>query len=296
MRKTVGIIGLGLLGGSLAKGLTKLGTYRIIGYDHLPEVCKEALKDKVIEDIADGPGQVISQSDIVVFAMPPDINAQTLVKYKDLFRPGTLVTDVSSTKKHVIKAVEDCLPADVHFVSIHPMAGSEKGGYAMAKADLFQNCAWIILEDRQSPHWNEGNAKELEVMGQKLGGRIEWVPMAKHDHLLATVSHMPHVVAAMVTTVAGNDQYGDLRLRLAAGGFRDITRVAGGTPSMWREIISGNRKEVLWALDALEGQIEEIKQMLTKDPSGQALESYLTRARTIRKHFQEIIDNTANPK
>ena len=87
-----------------------------------------------------------------------------------------------------------------------------------------------------------------------------------------------------------------MRLRLAAGGFRDITRVAGGTPSMWREIISGNRKEVLLALDALEGQIEEIKQMLTKDPSGQALESYLTRARTIRKHFQEIIDNTANPK
>lgn len=284
MKRKVGIIGLGLLGGSLAKGLVKYTDYEVIGYARRSEICEQALADKSVIGAYTDPKQVVAEADILVFALPPDTNARLFEELAPLIQPRTLITDVSSTKTNFARTVKQNLPAGVKFVSIHPMAGSEKGGYAMAKADLFKNCTWIVLEDDVNCGWDAADAEELAHMGELLGGRVERIRMEDHDCFMATVSHMPHTVAAMIATVAGGDEAGDLRLRLAAGGFRDITRVAGGNPAMWREIITGNRTEVVRALSDLEQQISIIKNLLLTEDDDK-LESYLNDAKHIRDKF-----------
>ncbi|MBE6079567.1 MAG: prephenate dehydrogenase/arogenate dehydrogenase family protein [Veillonella sp.] len=284
MKRKVGIIGLGLLGGSLAKGLAKFTDYEVIGYARRPEICEAAMADKVVARAYTDPKQVVAEADILVFALPPDTNARLFEELAPLIRPRTLITDVSSTKTNFARTVKQNLPAGASFVSVHPMAGSEKGGYAMAKADLFKHCTWIVLEDDVASGWCEAGAAELTRMGELLGSRIERIPMSMHDGFMATVSHMPHTVASMIATIAGGDEYGDLRLRLAAGGFRDVTRVAGGNPAMWREIITGNRTEVVRALSDLEQQISIIKNLLLTEDDD-TLESYLNDAKHIRDKF-----------
>lgn len=284
MQRKVGIIGLGLLGGSLAKGLAKYTDYEVIGYARRPEIAAQAEADKAVVRAYTDPKEVVEEADILVFALPPDTNARLFEELAPLIRPRTLITDVSSTKTNFACAVKQHLPVGAKFVSIHPMAGSEKGGYAMAKADLFKNCTWIVLEDDVEAGWDAKEAAELAEMGKLLGSRVEHIPMSVHDGFMATVSHMPHTVATMIATIAGGDEYGDLRLRLAAGGFRDITRVAGGNPGMWREIITGNRTEVVRALSDLEHQISIIKNLLlTADDD--TLETYLNDAKHIRDKF-----------
>lgn len=126
MKRKVGIIGLGLLGGSLAKGLAKYTDYEVIGYARRPEICEAALVDKVVARAYTDPKQVVAEADILVFALPPDTNARLFEELAPLIRPRTLITDVSSTKTNFAGTVKQHLPEGAKFVSIHPMAGSEK--------------------------------------------------------------------------------------------------------------------------------------------------------------------------
>lgn len=287
MKRTVGIIGLGLLGGSLAKGLASHPDYEVIGYARRSHIGAQAMADGAVKAAYTEARAVVEQADILVFALPPDTNARLFEELAPYIQPRTLITDVSSTKVNFARTVKQYIPMGAHFVSIHPMAGSEKGGYAMAQADLFKDCTWIVLTDESEPSWSEAGAQELVAMGEYLGGRVEQIAMKDHDGFMATVSHMPHTVAAMIATLAGGDAHGALRLRLAAGGFRDITRVAGGNPAMWREIITSNRQEVVRALSQLEEQILHIKNLLlTSDDD--TLETYLKIAKTIRDDFSHL--------
>ncbi|MBS4914274.1 MAG: prephenate dehydrogenase/arogenate dehydrogenase family protein [Veillonella sp.] len=286
MSRTVGIIGLGLIGGSMAKGLSGSSNYRVVGYARRQSVCDKAVADGGVHEASTDLETVIRQSDIVVFALPPDTNGEVFKTCIPFFKDGALITDVSSTKRNFAAVVHAHIPAHAKFVSIHPMAGSEKGGYEMATPHLFAGCTWIVLNDTD-PSWSEEGAQELAAMGAHLGSRVEYINMAEHDGFMAAVSHMPHLVAAMVAKVAGGDEQGDLRLSLAAGGFRDVTRVAGGLPSMWREIIGGNRLEVANALNALRREVDALEDMLQRDDEA-ALEQYLIEAKEIRDKFSNM--------
>ena len=225
---------------------------------------------------------LIENSDIVVFSLPPDTNARLFTEMAHLFRPGQVVTDVSSAKENFVRAVYDSIPKGTIFVSVHPMAGSEKGGYEVSHKNLFKGMGWIVLEDKASDVYNEEVAQELAEMGRAVGSRIEFVDIYAHDAYLAMVSHMPHLLASILTQVSGGDELGELRMKLSAGGFRDCTRVAGGLPSMWREIIYGNRHNVIEGLSQIESEIKRVKEILSQEDEGQALESYLERGREIR--------------
>jgi len=271
MSKTVGIIGLGLLGGSLAKALKAYTEYEVVGYARRQEVCDAAIQDGVVK-----------AAYIVVFSLPPDTNARLFTEMAHLFRPGQVVTDVSSAKENFVRAVYDSIPKGTIFVSVHPMAGSEKGGYEVSHKNLFKGMGWIVLEDKASDVYSEEVAQELAEMGRAVGSRIEFVDIYAHDAYLAMVSHMPHLLASILTQVSGGDELGELRMKLSAGGFRDCTRVAGGLPSMWREIIYGNRHNVIEGLSQIESEIKRVKEILSQEDEGQALESYLERGREIR--------------
>ena len=294
MSKTVGIIGLGLLGGSLAKALKEFTEYEVVGYARRQEVCDAAIQDGVVKAAWTEVEPLIKNSDIIVFSLPPDTNARLFTETAHLFRPGQVVTDVSSAKENFVRAVYESIPKGTVFVSVHPMAGSEKGGYEVSHKNLFKGMGWIVLEDKASDVYSEEVAQELADMGRALGSRIEFVDIYAHDAYLAMVSHMPHLLASILTQVSGGDELGELRMKLSAGGFRDCTRVAGGLPSMWREIIYGNRHNVLEGLTQIESEIEHVKAILSQDDEGQALESYLERSREIRNKLPYLTGQIKN--
>lgn len=294
MSKTVGIIGLGLLGGSLAKALKEYTEYEVVGYARRQEVCDAAIQDGVVKAAWTEVEPLIKNSDIVVFSLPPDTNARLFTETAHLFRPGQVVTDVSSAKENFVRAVYESIPKGTVFVSVHPMAGSEKGGYEVSHKNLFKGMGWIVLEDKASDVYSEEVAQELADMGRALGSRIEFVDIYAHDAYLAMVSHMPHLLASILTQVSGGDELGELRMKLSAGGFRDCTRVAGGLPSMWREIIYGNRHNVIEGLTQIELEIEHVKAILSQDDEGQALESYLERSREIRNKLSYLMGQIKN--
>ena len=272
MSKTVGIIGLGLLGGSLAKALKAYTDYEVVGDARRQEVCDAAIQDGVVKAAWTEVEPLIENSDIVVFSLPPDTNARLFTEMAHLFRPGQVVTDVSSAKENFVRAVYDSIPKGTIFVSVHPMAGSEKGGYEVSHKNLFKGMGWIVLEDKASDVYSEEVAQELAEMGRAVGSRIEFVDIYAHDAYLAMVSHMPHLLASILTQVSGGDELGELRMKLSAGGL----------PSMWREIIYGNRHNVIEGLSQIESEIKRVKEILSQEDEGQALESYLERGREIR--------------
>ena len=294
MSKTVGIIGLGLLGGSLAKALKEYTDYEVVGYARRQEVCDAAIQDGVVKAAWTEVEPLIKNSDIIVFSLPPDTNARLFTETAHLFRPGQVVTDVSSAKENFVRAVYESIPKGTVFVSVHPMAGSEKGGYEVSHKNLCKGMGWIGLEDKASDVYSEEVAQELADMGRALGSRIEFVDIYAHDAYLAMVSHMPHLLASILTQVSGGDELGELRMKLSAGGFRDCTRVAGGLPSMWREIIYGNRHNVIEGLTQIESEIEHVKAILSQDDEGQALESYLERSREIRNKLPYLTGQIKN--
>lgn len=294
MSKTVGIIGLGLLGGSLAKALKEYTEYEVVGYARRQEVCDAAIQDGVVKAAWTEVEPLIKNSDIIVFSLPPDTNARLFTETAHLFRPGQVVTDVSSAKENFVRAVYESIPKGTVFVSVHPMAGSEKGGYEVSHKNLFKGMGWIVLEDKASDVYSEEVAQELADMGRALGSRIEFVDIYAHDAYLAMVSHMPHLLASILTQVSGGDELGELRMKLSAGGFRDCTRVAGGLPSMWREIIYGNRHNVIECLTQIESEIEHVKAILSQDDEGQVLESYLERSREIRNKLPYLTGQIKN--
>ena len=294
MSKTVGIIGLGLLGGSLAKALKEYTEYEVVGYARRQEVCDAAIQDGVVKAAWTEVEPLIKNSDIIVFSLPPDTNARLFTETAHLFRPGQVVTDVSSAKENFVRAVYESIPKGTVFVSVHPMAGSEKGGYEVSHKNLFKGMGWIVLEDKASDVYSEEVAQELADMGRALGSRIEFVDIYAHDAYLAMVSHMPHLLASILTQVSGGDELGELRMKLSAGGCRDCTRVAGGLPSMWREIIYGNRHNVIEGLTQIESEIEHVKAILSQDDEGQALESYLERSREIRNKLPYLTGQIKN--
>lgn len=295
MKQTVGIIGLGLLGGSLAKALKAYTDYDVIGYARRQAVCDQALTDGAVTKASTDVGTIIEQADIVIFALPPHTNGRVFCDHCHRLRPGQIVTDVSSCKEALVQVIYEHLPKGVAFVSIHPMAGSEKGGYGESSKNLFQQMGWIVLTD-DHPAYDEQVAEQLAQMGRAVGSRVEWLPMALHDNYLAMVSHMPHMMASIMALVAGGDADGVTRMKLSAGGFRDSTRTAGGLPSMWREIIYDNRYNVSLALQAVMQEIQHVQTLLDQDDGGAGIEHYLMRAKTVRDRLPLITGISKNSK
>lgn len=295
MSKTVGIIGLGLLGGSLAMALKAYTDYEVVGYARRQEVCQKALADGAVSQAWTDVDSLIAHSHIVVFALPPETNAHLFREKAHLFRPGQVVTDVSSCKDVFAQAVYDTIPEGVTFVSVHPMAGSEKGGYEEATKDLFQKMGWIVLDDPERGAYDAAVADELAAMGAALGSRVERIPLCMHDKCVAAISHMPHAMASIIATVAGGGPEGELRMRMSAGGFRDATRVAGGHPGMWREILMGNRENVMFWLDEVGKHVALVKDMFERHDN-EALEAYLAEAKAIRDKWPVLMQMKKNTK
>ncbi len=277
-KSNVAILGLGLMGGSLGLALVRAG-YTVSGWDQSSEVIKEAFRSGAINQLSYDFKEAISEASIIFIATPVDLIPGTIESCLPFARPGTIFSDLGSIKKSILEKVFEFLPSSYHFVGGHPMTGSEQRGISAADPFLFQNAAYLIIEDpRTSP---EAIALVVELI-ESTGAQIINLLADEHDRIVGMVSHLPHLIAVTLAKTAGvadNDYPGTLSL--AAGGFRDTTRIAMGAPEVWQGIILGNIDQVLNAIDAFQNELNHLKEILN---SGAKLQfaQFLKQARETR--------------
>ena len=243
------VVGVGLIGGSLGMALRARG-WRVTGRDTDAARLARALEIGAIDEAGDG-----RDAEITFVATPV---SAVVEEARKALAAGGLVTDVASVKASIVAAVDDA-----HFVGGHPMAGSEQLGLDGADPNLFEGATWVLTPTETT---DPGAYTRLRDVISSLGANVVAVSPLDHDGLVAVVSHVPHLTAAALMTLAseGAEEHAAL-LRLAAGGFRDMTRIAAGHPGIWPDICSANRTAILAALDRLMQSLAGVRSLLEAD-------------------------------
>lgn len=271
---TVCIVGVGLLGGSLALALKQRRLVRrVVGTDRLPGLLSRAVERGLLDEAEPDLGRAVASADVVVFCTPVDVIAAQAITASAHCRPGTLLTDVGSTKSAIVTAVEGRMPPGVDFVGGHPLAGSEKSGPEYSRIDLFEGRLVVLTPTATTTPAALNRARAFWL---DLGARVEILGAAEHDHALALTSHLPHLVASVLSGILPPEWAG-----LTATGFRDTTRLASGSPEMWKAIFSNNRDSVLQAIDHFRVHLAQYRAAIAAGDS-RALERLLDDAKRIR--------------
>jgi prephenate dehydrogenase len=243
-RPVVAIVGLGLVGGSLARALTAAG-YRVIGHDRAP-VLRAAQKAQAIAEAASMLRDAVTDADVVVLAASPRTNRRLLPQVARAAPVHAVITDVGSVKGPICADARRRRVA--RFVGGHPMAGREASGFAASRADLFQDRRWILTPDAGAA---PGALSRVRRMVRAAGARPVVMTPAEHDRVVAFLSHVPQVLAWALFDAARSDRVASRRLAVAGPAFREMTRLAKSPRPLWREILRENRAEVVSALAAL---------------------------------------------
>ncbi len=277
---TVALLGTGLIGGSIGLALTRAGI-SVRGYDAAPEVAALAAELGVVAVVADSITDAVTGADVAIVAVPVGRVAEVAVAALDAGAPA--VTDVGSVKAVVVDAVRRARPELAsRFVGGHPMAGSEQDGLDGASEDLFAGATWVLTPTAETDL--AAHTAIRSVIG-RLGAEVVELPPEQHDALVAVVSHVPQLAATTLMNVATerSDEH-QLLMRLAAGGFRDMTRIAAGHPAIWPDICTANRDAILAALDAYREALDEVRALVASS-DGEGLLETLERGRDARRNL-----------
>ncbi len=257
MIQTLAVIGVGLIGGSLALALKAKGVVgSVMGAGRSEDNLRLAQSLGIVDSWTTSLTEAVRDADVVVIAVPMGAYEVVLQSIAPALKDGAIVTDVGSTKQHAIEAAR-CLPEHVSFIAAHPLAGTEKSGAEAAFATLYQDHLCIVTPDETT---DKQALAVVENMWQDAGANVVSMPAAEHDKLLGAVSHLPHLAAfALVNAV--NQQKTDAfdPMAYAAGGFRDFTRIASSSPEMWRDIALANRDALIQQVDILMNELQTIK-------------------------------------
>jgi prephenate dehydrogenase len=246
--QNVTIIGVGLIGGSLAKALKAKGLVgTIAGAGRRRETLEQALRLGVIDRIGQGKAYGVEDADLVVLASPVGTFERIMKEIAPHLKKGCIITDVGSVKGKLISVVEGALPAGRHYVPAHPIAGREKSGVAEASENLFRDRRCILTPTERT----DGRALEtVRDMWSLTGAMVSVMDADLHDRVFAAVSHLPHVAAfAMMCAVAELNTGSEDYLAYSGAGFRDFTRIAASSPEMWKDICLMNRDNLIPMID-----------------------------------------------
>lgn len=273
----IAILGTGLIGGSVGLSLTRAGVAEeILLWDPDGSAVSTALTRGAGTAIAPDAATATAGADLVLVAAPVDAIVELLPKVAEAALPGTVVSDVGSSKA-AIAAVGESLLGGM-FVGGHPMAGSERHGITAATPDLFEGASWILTPAASTSADVYGRITDLVVA---VGAQPVALPVEIHDTLLAQISHLPQLVASLLVDLAAEGASTQTLLPLAGGGFRDVTRIAGSSPAMWLPILKTNRKAIVEALGGFGGRVERLIRWLDA-AEWDEIESFLTTARAAR--------------
>lgn len=288
----IAFIGLGLIGGSIARGIKREEpNTRILAYMRTRSRLQKAKEDGIIDGILDGIGEELKECDLIFLCTPVEYNAQYLSDIQPFLKPGAIITDVGSTKTDIHEEVirlgmENC------FIGGHPMAGSEKTGYENSTDHLLENAYYIITP---TPASTEEQVNRLVRIADMIGSIPIILDYHEHDFVTGTISHLPHIVASsLVNLVMDTDNEQGLMKRLAAGGFKDITRIASSSPEVWEQICMTNSRNLTLIL---ERYIASLNQILTelKTKDNQYIYQLFKDSRDYRNSFSEKVPGPITP-
>ncbi len=290
--KVIGFIGLGLIGGSLAKGLKRARPdIEIMAYMRTRSKLEQAKRDGIVDVILDGVDERLHQCDIIFLCTPVQYNAQYLTSVAPLLKKGAILTDVGSTKSNIHQTVRE-LGLESCFIGGHPMAGSEKTGYEHATDHLLENAYYIITP---TPDSRQEDISRLVEIAKLIGSLPLVLDYHKHDQVAATISHLPHLIASsLVNLVQDSDDKEELMRRLAAGGFKDITRIASSSPEMWEQICMTNTDAICTALKAYIDSLQQIWEDL-RCHDHEAVHRLFERSRRYRDSISDISKGSVPP-
>jgi prephenate dehydrogenase len=279
--RTLVIVGLGLMGGSLARAVKEAGLpWRVRGLARNPATRQAALAAGAIDEACGDAAGAALGADIVVLALPVRAVPDAARELGPHLAPGTVVTDVGSTKAALVGRVEAVLPAGVPFVGGHPIAGTEESGFTASFAGLYRGARCLLTPGASS---TPEAIAAVRGLWESVGMRVEIMDAATHDRILAVISHLPHVVAyALVNAAAAADAALPGLLSYTGGGFRDFTRIAASHPAMWRDICLDNREEVLAALDLFLAEAGRLRELIARGEAAD-LEAAFGAARVVRR-------------
>ncbi|UTD27610.1 prephenate/arogenate dehydrogenase family protein [Bradyrhizobium sp. WD16] len=290
----VALIGLGLIGSSVARAVRQLGLAdELVATDASPQVRARAAEIGLADRIADDNAAAVKDADLVIACVPVGACAAVAQSIAPHLKPGAIVSDVGSVKAAVLRAMAPELPPHTHFIPAHPVAGTEDSGPDAGFAELFIN-RWCILTP---PAGADAAAVErLAEFWRRLGANVEVMTAEHHDLVLAVTSHLPHLIA--YTIVGTADELEDVTrsevLKFSAGGFRDFTRIAASDPTMWRDVFLNNKEAVLEMLGAFQEDLSKLTRAIRRG-DGEALFDHFTRTRAIRRGIVSIGQDAAGP-
>ena len=257
MINRLAIIGVGLIGSSLALGLKQAKAVgHVVGCGRNQTNLQKGIELGVIDSYCDSVSEAVKDADVVVVAVPLGTMQSIFEQMSNVLSSDTIVTDVGSTKGSVIEAAKAglgrCLP---QFVPGHPIAGSEKNGVEAGFAELYQNKKVILTP---LPENSQSSIDQISNMWQQCGAHIEYLSVIQHDKVLAATSHLPHLLAfSMVTYLSGLNDHDEI-FKYAAGGFRDFTRIASSDSVMWRDVCLANGDALIELIDGYKKELDEV--------------------------------------
>ena len=257
------IIGVGLIGGSLARVLREKGEVaEIVGIGRGEANLEKAVELGVIDRYTTDLGAGVEGADLVFIATPVCSIAALVERIAPFLASGCVVTDGGSVKEGIVAPCERLMPAGIHFVGGHPIAGTEHSGVEASFAKLYEGRRCILTPTEQT---NREALQKVTSMWEAAGCEVTLMDVLKHDRVVAAISHLPHMVAySLVNAVEGYDRFDDSILRYSAGGFRDFTRIASSDPVMWRDIALMNRDAILEMMDFFNRYFSQLRSLVER--------------------------------
>lgn len=280
----VAIVGLGLIGGSLALAARGAGIFgRVVGVGRNRANLDTGLERGAIDEASDDPAGGVVGADLVVLGVPVASMASVVRAMLPGLGAGAIVTDVGSVKGPLVAELDELLEGGARFVGGHPIAGTERSGMAAAFDELFAGRCCVLTPTART---DAAALARVRALWEGVGMRVVEMDAARHDRVLAMVSHLPHVVAyALAGEIDACEAAGEELVPFSAGGLKDFTRVAASDPALWRDIFTMNRDEVAAGIRAYRKRLERLEQLI-RDGRGDELRDELDRARSLRRRVE----------
>lgn len=278
----VTIVGVGLMGGSLGMALRARGlATTVVGVDQDPDILRQALAVGAVDQVTTSLHAGVRQADLVVFATPVGVLPTLLHQAAPAIPAHSLITDLGSVKHRIVETGNRCFGN--RFVGGHPMTGSEQNGVGAARADLFLGAPWALVRNNPFTLEEDSEAACLAALLRALGATPVPLQARQHDRLVALVSHLPHALSFTFVRAANEHPEADIARMLAAGSYRDLTRVAQSDPALWRDIFLDNRDALLAALQAFSDHLGTLRAHIENRNPEELLKT-LQRARQQARH------------
>lgn len=254
------IVGLGVIGGGYAMALKEAGYSEVYGIDTNEETLKKAKEMKIIKEGFTREDEIISEMDLIVLAIYPNLVKNFIVKNKNKFKENAIITDVTGIKQLFINDIVEILPQNIDFVFAHPMAGRENKGIDYATNKVFQGANFLIVETKKN---KEENIRKIENLAKEMGFKhIKRTTPAFHDEMIAFTSQLPHVLAvALTNSDIENRNTGEF----IGDSYRDLTRIANMNEKLWSLLFLGNKKNLLEAMNNFEAEFDKIKKCIEEN-------------------------------